>query len=228
MTVHHQNSAVENAGPAQKDRPGSEPGLRPRCKSRSAFSIIEICIALGIVAFAFVALIGLLPVGLGNFGVAMNTQTCAQIYQKIAGELQESDFDTLLANKVQTGGQPEPMFFRYELRYFDTEGTEVKSDSPNIIYTVRTRGSLPGKADPTKHRGTWFTSLPDINGQRFNPRDLMIFTIQVVQTKGRDLSVVPVDSTTFLILPDAATKAGMPIRTYSIAVARNGFNTLTP
>jgi uncharacterized protein (TIGR02598 family) len=226
MIVNHQLPAVEETGFPPKP-------LRAIGRLRQGFSLIEICIALGIVAFAFVALLGLLPVGLGNYTQAMNTQTSTEIYQRIAAELQETEFDTLLSSNTQKEvGGTNAMFFRMAYRYFDTEGQEVKvGDSENpteteknrIIYTVRTRGSFPGKGDPKQHTSSWFTSLPAVTGTRFNPRDVMFFSIQVALTQGREVKSL-VSSTDFIIDPTKAAKAGVGLRTYSILVARNGYD----
>jgi len=215
--MSHLDSAVETEGLPP------ETSLAKR-RRRGAFSLIEICIALGIVAFAFVAMLGLLPVGLANYSQAMNTQTCAEIYQRISAELQETDFDTLLDNKAEQGGTS-TMFFRLGYRFFDNEGTELRNASfsdPRVIYAVRIRGSFPGKANPSAHTAGYFTSLPALNGLRFNPRDMMFFSVQVCMSRNKDLSGM-VDGPSFLIKPERAAKDGVPMRTYSLAVVRNGY-----
>jgi uncharacterized protein (TIGR02598 family) len=228
MTVNHQHSVVD----MERHRPGQLPAFRP---GRRAFSLIEICIALGIVAFAFVALLGLLPVGLGNFSQAMNTQTSTEIYQRLAAELQETEFDNLI-KIANTQKASDNTYFYMKYRYFDAEGQEVKvanpasptdSEKTRIVYTANTRGSFPGKADPKNHTNNYFTSLPSTTGTRFNPRDLIFFAIQIASSKGRELDSVL--DTTHFIDATKASKAGIPFRTYSIHVARNGYDlTVTP
>lgn len=221
MTVDHL-TAVENV----RHRAGP---FRVPPFGRQGFSLIEICIALGIVAFAFVALLGLLPVGLNNFSKAMDTQTSTEIYQRMAAELQETEFDNLI--KLGKTHMAQSPFFFMKTRYFDAEGQEVKvansevlsdQESKRVVYTVTTRGSFPGDANASNHKGTYYTSFPDINGTRWNPRDMMFFSFQVIQSKGRDVKDI-LDATHFVDAALAA-KQGFPYRTYSIHVSRNGYD----
>lgn len=199
-------------------------------QKRGGFSLVEVSLALGIVAVAFVALLGLVPTGLGNFRAAMNTQTTSEIFRRLSAELQETDFDVLLDAKVASGGGG-AQFYQLPLRYFDEQGQELKVVNPTALtseeaaramYTARTRGSNPGSADPTSHSANYFTSLPATSGQRFNPRDSTFLTVQVVLSQGKELGSL-VDGSTFLIDPVAASEAGMPVKTYSLYVTRNGY-----
>lgn len=94
-----------------------------RRASARAFSLIEVAMALGIVAFAFTALLGMLPVGLGLFRSATDTSVASRIVQKVSGDLQQADFDTL----TSVNG---------EILYFDEQGTSVLA-SGQAIYWVR-------------------------------------------------------------------------------------------
>jgi uncharacterized protein (TIGR02598 family) len=98
---------------------------RHRLSSPTAFSLVEITLAIGIVAFAFVALLGLVPVGLDNFRQSLDTSVRSQIVQRLATEAQQTDFDRLVA-------------LTQRLRYFDDEGTEVQEmEKTRSIYTVK-------------------------------------------------------------------------------------------
>jgi uncharacterized protein (TIGR02598 family) len=213
--------------------PGVQKGLlRSYLRShRAGFSLIEISMAIAIVGVCFVALLGLLTPGLSNFRVAMNTQTSAEISQRLASELQESDFDALLASKAAIGGD-NGQFYRLVYRYYDNQGQEVRVTTPGnlsdaekarVVYTVRVRGSFPGNPDPKAHSASYFTSLPGVKAPRFNPRDVTFLSIQVILSQGRDVEAL-VEPGTYLIKPETATKGGMPLRTYSILVARNGYS----
>lgn|GEM_PF-6307406 len=74
MGVYH--LAGVRSLPPSSVAPGSS-SLRPF--RRRGFTLIETAFAIGIVAFAFVALIGLLPAGLTNFREAMDPSVGAQI-----------------------------------------------------------------------------------------------------------------------------------------------------
>jgi uncharacterized protein (TIGR02598 family) len=100
--------------------------LKPLLRfSPAAFSLVEITLAIGIVAFAFVALLGLVPVGLSSFRQSLDTSVRSQIVQRLATEAQQTDFDLL--SKLEGTA-----------RYFDDEGTALlPADRSKSIYTVR-------------------------------------------------------------------------------------------
>jgi len=108
-------------------------------KSRlsQGFSLIEVVLAIGVVAFSFVALLGLLPVGMGIFSSSLDTSVHTQIVQRFIADAQQTDFDTLLAKTTVT-------------RYFDDEGSEKTAPS---IYTaqmtVKPTTALPKSAVST-------------------------------------------------------------------------------
>lgn len=77
----------------------------------SAFSILEVVIAIGVVAFAFTALLGLLPVGMTIFSSALDTSVHSQIIQRFISDAEQTDFSTLQQQPTVT-------------RYFDDEGSE--------------------------------------------------------------------------------------------------------
>lgn len=99
-------------------------------KARAAFSLVEVVMAIGIVAFAFISVLGMIPTGLSTFRQAMNTSVGSQIAQRVINDAQQMDFLTL---SNQTSGS---------FRYFDDQGNELdvsaQGDAPsNAIYHVR-------------------------------------------------------------------------------------------
>ena len=88
-----------------------------------AFSLIEVALALGIVAFAFTALMGMLPIGLGLFRSATDTSVATRIVQNVAGDLQQADFDTFATADGRTF-------------YYDEQGT-VQASAKGAIYWAR-------------------------------------------------------------------------------------------
>lgn len=206
--------------------------------SRSAgFSLVEISLALAVVAIALVALLGLMPSGMSNFRAALDTQIAGEIFQRVVADAQETDFDTLIESGTDTklggqvGGQVS-QFYRLPLRHFDNQGSEVKvlapdaptdAEAKNIIYTVRVRGSMPGDPDPAAHTTDFPTSLPGGTAPRFNPRGLTFLTVQIAATGGTRQVAPMVDTKTFLISSALASKSAMALRTYVAVVARNGY-----
>src|SRR4051812_20602905 len=126
----------------------------PRRRSSTAgFTLVEVALAIGIVAFAFVALLALLPAGQNAFRQSIDVAVCGQIAQRIINEAQMSDFQTLIDAKKIGGGSSENFTFRAPtvqkpgFRYFDDQGREVslKSEDPSpeeqkkVGYQVNTR-----------------------------------------------------------------------------------------
>lgn len=108
----------------------------PRIFSRSltAFSLVEVAMALGIFAFAIMGLIGLLPVALSTHKEAKVSTVLSQIQQRLAAELVLTD-GARIANL--SGVQ----------RNFDVEGREITVG--NIAYSAKiilTSATLPGGA----------------------------------------------------------------------------------
>ena len=87
---------------------------RPVTRCPAAFSLVEVTLALGIMSFALVSLIGLLPVGLSTFHDSVDSSTGTQIAQRLLDEAQQTDFDQLIA----TAQKP-------TVRYFDDQGNEL-------------------------------------------------------------------------------------------------------
>src|SRR3954470_20054707 len=112
----------------------------PRHPER-AFSLIEVVLAVGVVAFAFVAVLGLIPAGMGQFRQAIDTSVCAQIAQRVINDAQETAFTILIDEaKLPTTGADDFAFRAPTvaastastasnpgkcIRYFDEQGSEV-------------------------------------------------------------------------------------------------------
>lgn len=103
--------------------------MLPLHQSRG-FTLIEVVITLGIVAFAFVAIMGLLPVGLNNFRGSINTTVAAQIAQAEVNNAQQTDF-TNLTTKTD---------------FYDDQGKALSSSNGSVYWCqVQTNPStLPG------------------------------------------------------------------------------------
>ncbi len=91
---------------------------RRRSRSTAGFSLVEVVIALGVVAFALIPLMGLVPMGLSTSRLAIDTTVEAQIIQYMTDQAQQSNFSALseLNSTIPTG--------------FDAYGTVTTSSSP--------------------------------------------------------------------------------------------------
>jgi uncharacterized protein (TIGR02598 family) len=203
---------------------------RPRAVVQCGFSLVETALALGIVAFALVALMALLPIGLTTFRTAIDTSVSAQIVQRIVADAEQSDFDLLLASAEARKGD----LMVLPSRFFDDQGTEVvpasrsspnSAESQRILYRVRVRASQPGAGQVDSHSSAQFTSLPSLAGQpRFNPRDTTFLAIQIANNpSGRELAT----DDALLWDTEAARRGGVSIVMQTAIVARNGYRKAT-
>jgi uncharacterized protein (TIGR02598 family) len=61
----------------------------------NGFTLVEVTLAIGIISFAFVAMFGMLPVGLNLSRQAMDTTIEAQIVQQLKTQALQTDFSQL-------------------------------------------------------------------------------------------------------------------------------------
>ena len=104
--------------------PNSSPHIarnRKGFRKALAFTLVECVMAIGIVSFAMVSILGLIPVGLGTFRDAMNLTVQTTILQSVSGELLRMDYSEVKATNF----------------YFDQEGVRVgSSSSGERLYTA--------------------------------------------------------------------------------------------
>lgn len=167
--------------------------LRSRSGPLAAFTLVEVAIAIGILAVALVALLGMLPVGMNNFRKAMDTSVTAQIAQRILHDMEQAEFNEVIdithLPADQTSYCPPHFSFRAPkvnepaLRYFDDQGEEVipKGEKPTeaekkaIIYHVNIR-IIPRAELPT---------INETGGQ------VAQVTVQIARNSGnRDIPIV--------------------------------------
>jgi len=196
-----------------------------RERDPEGFTLVESVLAIGVVAFSFLAIFALLPAGLGQFHQAMDVSVSAEIVQRIASDAEQTDFNLLVGNAVSGN------FYALPMRYFDDQGSEINvvdprapstSELAKIVYWVRVRGSLPGSPDPGNHTTSYFTSLPSTSSQRFNPRATTYLTIQIAENPaGIDLNGLV--NSVYLIDDASAAAANVRLQTHSVVVSRNGY-----
>lgn len=203
-----------------------------------AFSLIEVVLAVGVVAFAFVAIMGLIPAGMGQFRQAVDTSVCATIAQRVINDAQQADFATLIDERNLPVGVSTYTFrlpsidatnnrpFKC-IRYFDEQGNEIiptntttnqfgtslqeKQLRDKVTYQVNVR-VLPRGIIPTRASG-----LP------YYAPHLATLTIQVAYNPGfiaTKLSNATADGT------DPARRLwiktpGVTMINYSAQIARN-------
>ena len=113
-----------------------------------AFTLIETVLAIGIVSFAFVAIMGLLPCGLQVFRKAMDTTLEGQIVQTMIGKLRETAYADLSQ-------------FQGRVFCFDGDGNSVAEQNADGIYraniSLNSQPALPGTNSLSKGNLTGVT-----------------------------------------------------------------------
>ena len=93
--------------------------------STKGFSLVEVVLALSILVFCLVSLLGLIPMGLQSFRSAMTLTVESQIAQGLSGDLQLTDFKNL-KTLLQNGRE----------YYYDDQGMALDENGPQAIYTA--------------------------------------------------------------------------------------------
>lgn len=112
-----------------KTKSFASPGRRLRGRPEG-FTLAEVALAAALVAFTFLSLFGLVPVGLNTFRASIDTSVTSQIAQRVINDAQQTDFTALV------GAATTPFF--QALRYFDDQATE-KPSATGAIYQVNVR-----------------------------------------------------------------------------------------
>ena len=116
--------------------PPVNPSLAPKPRQSQGFSLVEVALALGIVAFAFVSLFGLLPVGLSTFRNAIDTTNESRIVQSFVSKVIATDFENL-ESKVDYASSQEIVYFDEEGALVDTSVKPVASKKLLRIYAAK-------------------------------------------------------------------------------------------
>ena len=117
--------------------PPVNPSLVPKPQHSHGFSLVEVALALGIVAFAFVSLFGLLPAGLTTFRNAIDTGNEARIVQSFVSKVIATDFENL-DKKVDYSSTNEIVYFDEEGSLVDTSVSPASASKQlNRIYAAK-------------------------------------------------------------------------------------------
>jgi|GEM_PF-3912893 len=101
---------------------------------RAGFSIIEICLAIAIIASAFIAVLGLLPAGMRVYDSAAATNAQSRIVAHLTGMMQTGSYSKTVAS-FRTGS---PLFY-YDLDggYLDSDQAVVSGAESKRVYVAR-------------------------------------------------------------------------------------------
>jgi uncharacterized protein (TIGR02598 family) len=184
---------------------------RTRRAETAAFSLTEVVLAIGIFAFGFVAVLGLLPTGLQLYRESVQTSVSSQIAQRVINEAQQTDYTVLtdesnLPASVDAFTFQAPKVLAGAFRYFDEQGNEIipasdtlsSSEQMRVVYWVNTR------IKPRTDRGQ--TTAPISS--------LATVTVQVANNPGN--KALTLGSDNLIVKP-----AGMSVKTSAVLVSRN-------
>ena len=130
-----------------------------RLASKSAFSLVEVVIALGIFTFALVTMMGLLTNGLSAVHSSVNATVVSEIVQQIRTSVEKSTNATLASQAAQT-------------EYFDNQGVLTPAQTPagSVYQAVISAPALLSAVNPSvgvfSAQGTPAT-LPPIDTQLY-------------------------------------------------------------
>lgn len=133
----------------------SRPPLRIACPARQGFSLVEVCLAIGVIGLTFVALLALLLPAQQQLKAAMDTTTAVQIARTMVSDLETAGLKEVLrlAAMERTGQHMATL----PGRYFTSAGREVAEDDSDRIYQVNMRvlrdESMPGAESREGARG---------------------------------------------------------------------------
>jgi len=147
-------------------------------RRREAFTLVEVTLAIGIVSFAFVAMFGLLPVGLSVSRQAIDTTIEAQIVQKLKTQALQTDF-----SQLETLHQADPYYFDDQGKKAEEAGAMYKAFFAEVpvetqlpanvstrklrtvtIYVVNTKGNsaiASENAETSRHAKKFTLMIPD-------------------------------------------------------------------
>lgn len=178
---------------------------------------MEVTLSIGIMAFAFIAIFGLIPVGLNTFHKSMDMSIASQIALRLVSDSQQTNFDTLISGITganATGRLPE--------RQYNEQGTwggDPTLKGHDLVYDVNQR-IMPATAVPKT--GTATTDNPN----------LVTLTVQVAYNPGRQALALETAGASDQTKPlrnlwtgayqsNPNNRSAVPIYTYTAQIARN-------
>jgi uncharacterized protein (TIGR02598 family) len=94
--------------------------------NRGAFSLVEVVIALGIVSFAVLSMVALLPIGITTFHNSMEISLSSEKREEILNSLQQANITTLLQSQNPY----------VQVNYYDQYGTLLGTSTPGLAATL--------------------------------------------------------------------------------------------
>lgn len=146
---------------------------------KRAFSLVEVVLAIGVVSFAMMAMLGTLPVGLKSSQQSRSQVATANIARQLQGELQQLSFSSASTDTLTVQTLANTPF------YFTLEGTRT-TDAAAAYYeaSFAVAGvSLPGLTiDPANARSVTVTLTHPLAAP-LNSRQETVFALLLAKQK---------------------------------------------
>ena len=115
----------------------------PFPKKSRGFTLVEVCISMGILTVTLVPLLGLMANGLSQVGSNIDKNQAVNICQQVFVGAQQQSFSQLV--QLATATAPA----NTTSTYFTAEGDSVPSGNSSIVYTAYVTYSSNGATKPT-------------------------------------------------------------------------------
>ncbi len=135
---------------------------RPSSSSRG-FSLVELCLSLGIISVSLMPLLGVLAGSLGQLRTNMDRNQAINISQQILLEAKQMDFAQLKSKGTYT-------------EYFTEEGDNVSANNPQIVYTAIVTVTDPASQSAPLQSGSLTVPAP--------PSTLVALSVKIRKTPG--------------------------------------------
>jgi uncharacterized protein (TIGR02598 family) len=165
--------------------------------SKAGFSLVEVVLAVGIMAMGVVTILGLLPHGMEMSRKTANEQAETRIVDQLVGEIQSADWSTM--GGLVNGGSADTVTY-----FFDDQGLKLidglSSAAQTMVYAAQARFADANEV-------TDGMLMPGKDGKNVANKNLRRVTIEVAVTQNPDFDF-------------ANPPAAVPVKRYTQLVAK--------
>lgn len=175
---------------------------------KPGFSLVEVTMAIGIVSFALVSILGLMPVGLNLFRDTVKDTSSKRIADRLIAEIRDTSWENL-KNYAEGSGATG---WGYYATKFDMEGDAM--DSGNWAFKAR--------ADVSSVTGEKWNYPVKLSGNSYIEQNLRKVTISVAYWPDHKGEGENESDGTWVFSPTSAASQRGDVRTYSFLLSNNG------
>ena len=176
-------------------------------KSRSAFSLIEVVLAIGVLSFSFLVLFNMIPVGLGMMSSSIDSTVGMQIVQRVTTLARQAKFSELakLDKNSGTDARGEKSDF-----FFDDQGNEVDAQAVTEKRYVYSAAVVLLKVKDETQKEVVGSTVPGRTGPQSPNPDLLSI---------KQLPTTNIATIYIIIKKNEGTEV---VRTVNVLIANNG------